>query len=257
MRTVYTDDTDNSSTVVGEVSDPGLARGPERRMKKSSPHRRTWQPSVQPEPEKFHASSSDRGRHHISRRRAQKCRAPRQRSPPTPKETTASRHRVHVADHAQRRLEAAGRTTREVKKTRFCCFPFSAFRKNSQAKRQSTEHTPEELRKNRSSTSGFPIVPDKKHRTRILNRGLYRRRAVQCRACLRAGRTAPPGRCRRRREPIAFTLRGKRGKKRSVDNRRPDMWASGSVYANIAARVNKQFRICICSPDTVVGVGGC
>lgn len=116
MRTVYTDDTDNSSTVVGDVSDPGLARGPERRMKKSSPHRRTWQPSVQPEPEKFHASSSDRGRHHISRRRAQKCRAPRQRSPPTPKETTASRHRVHVADHAQRRLEAAGRTTREVKK---------------------------------------------------------------------------------------------------------------------------------------------
>lgn len=116
MRTVYTDDTDNSSTVVGVVSDPGLARRPERRMKKSSPHRRTWQPSVQPEPEKFHASSSDRGRHHISRRRAQKCRAPRQRSPPTPKETTASRHRVHVADHAQRRLEAAGRTTREVKK---------------------------------------------------------------------------------------------------------------------------------------------
>lgn len=111
---------------------------------------------------------------------------------------------------------------RGKKKTTFCCFPFSAFRKNSQAKRQSTEHTPEELRKNRSSTSGFPIVPDKKHRTRILNRGLYRRRAVQCRACLRAGRTAPPGRCRRRREPMAFTLRGKRGKKNAqwtIDDR--------------------------------------
>lgn len=106
-----------------------------------------------------------------------------------------------------------GESREMQKKTRFCCFPFSAFRKNSQAKRQSTEHTPEELRKNRSSTSGFPIVPDKKHRTRILNRGLYRRRAVQCRACHRAGGTAPPGRCRRRREPMAFTLRGKRGKK--------------------------------------------